>query len=749
MNNNRGASSEETAPSDDGNEKLLQAVISQDINELKSLIAAGTCLCKQDRTGMTALMHAAAQGSILMTGMLVEYEKGLKDSNGKMALHHALRGGHVDVAGLLLSYEDPRDRNGVTALMRASAIGDMEVVVHLVKLQGAVQTINSGSYKLESGTYSFNEGATALMFAAWYGQSEAAKVLLGRESRIRDNGRLTALMYAAERGYIEVVKELRPRESRMQNWLGRTALMFAAQNGHMDVVRLLLEDEKQMVDGNGWTALMYAASNGHVEIACLLLDHEKCVQDNDGWSALMFAAYYGYTDMVGLLLSEEKGLRDSKGRTALMHAAEKGNVDAVKLLVGYEARAQTYAEYTALMLAAYANHAEVATVLLPYEGGMQTTIGWTALMEAALYGHTEVISVLMQCEGGLHRNDGCTALIYTAYEGQEEMVKLLFDLERESSGWTKLMYAASLGLTATAGAHLSDAGQQDNIGLTALMYAVRNCRTEMVKLLATHECGFQDSGGWTALMHATLCGYRDLIRPLLCEAGSQSLVAHRNYPPGTTALMIAAYQNDAYTVDLLASLEAGFLNSDDDCALILALQNASAECIPLLLCELSVLDSHGKACYFRIHTLDIDESPKLTLLYERLRDTLKTMFFSGLQKERLACLLTALTRSVSSLITSGHFLLELMWAALLCEYDNVITDLDEQFVLIEDAYIEDTCAICLTRPPDCVLLPCRHLIVCLACVDRIYANKSCCKCPYCRTPIETILDLAECNFTLL
>lgn len=749
MNGSWGKPNEKVAPPDDGDEQLLQAVIKQDTNKLKLLIAAGTCLCKQDRTGMTALMHAAAQGSMLMTGMLVEYEKGLKDNNGKMALHHALRCGHVDVAGLLLSYEDPRDRNGVTALMRASAIGDMEVVVHLVKLQGAIQTINSGSSEIELGTYSFNEGTTALMFAAWYGQSEVAKVLLDHESRIRDNGRLTALMYAAERGHVGVVKELRLKESRMQNWLGRTALMFAAQHGHIDVVKLLLEDEKKMIDGNGWTALMYAASNGYVEIACLLLDHEKSVQDNDGWSALMFAAYYGYTDTVRLLLNEEKGLRDSKGRTALMHAAEKGNIDVVRLLVGYEARAQTYAEYTALMLAAYANRAEAARVLLPYEGGMQTTIGWTALMEAALYGHTEVISVLMHCEGGLHRTDGCTALIYAAYEGQEETVRLLFDLEKEPSGWTELMYAASLGLTATISAHLSDVGRQDNLGFTALMYAVRNYRAKVVKLLVAQECGFRDSNGWTALMHAASCGYRDLINPLLCEAGSQSIVAHRNHPPRTTALMIAAQQNDAHVVDLLVSLEAGFLNSDNNCALILALQNASAECVPLLLCELSVLDSHGKACYFKIHTFDMDGSPKFKLLYERLHEILKTMFFSRIQKERLACLLTALTDSVSSLITSNFLLLELVWVALLGECDNAITDLDEQFVLIEEAYMEDACAICLTCPPDCVLLPCRHLIICLICADRIYTDKSCCKCPYCRTPIEAVLDLAECPFALL
>lgn len=743
MTDDLGKSNEEAMPLESDSGDLLQAVIKQDVEKLKVLVATGTGLRKQDGRGMTALMHAAAAGNMLITGILVEYEKGLKDNDGNMALHHALKGGHIDVAGLLLPHEDPRDRNGVTALMRAAAVGNMEMVVPLVDLQGAVQTISGGSHELEMGIYSFNKGTTALMFAAYYGQSTVARELVEREGGICDNGRLTALMFAAERGHVDVVKELKSRECRLQNWLGRTALMFAARNGYTEVAKLLIEDEKQMLDGNGWTALMYAASNGYLGIACLMLDYEKCAQDNDRWSALMFAAYYGHTDMVRLLLDHERGLKDSKGRTALMHAAERGNVEATKLLAGYEARERTNIEYTALMLAAYANCRETAEILVHYEGGMQTTSGWTALMEAALHGHVEAVAVLMPCEGGMHRTDGCTALICAAYEGQGEAVKLLFSCEKNPSGWTELMYAATLGLGDLIPGHLGDVGQQDNSGITALMYAVRNYRVEVVRLLAPYECGFQDGGGWTALMHATSRGYGELITLLLSEAGCQAIATHQNYCPGTTALMIAARQNDAYAVKLLAPLETGILDSEDNCALILALQNASAECIHLLLSELYVLDRHGKACYFKLHTLNINESSELVMLYERLRKTLQSMFFSQLQGRQLARLLAALISLVESSMTLDHVLAELVWAALLCEHDHAIVDLDNQFTLIEDECAEDACVICMARTPDCVLLPCRHLVVCLACADNVYTDNSHWKCPYCRATIETMFCLED------
>lgn len=744
MSNDWKSFNEEAILIEDEHGYLIQAVIKQDVKELKLLVAEKAGLCGQDKKGMTALMHAAAMGNMIMASILVEYEKGLRDKDGNMALHHALRNGHVDVAGLLLPHEDPRDRNGVTALMRAAAAGDMEMVIPLVSLQGAVQTISGGSYELETGIYSFNKGTTALMFAAYYGQSEVARVLVEREGGIYDNGRLTALMFAAERGYVDVVKELVPQECRLQNWLGRTALMFAARNGHTEVAKMLMDNEKQMLDGNGWTALMYAASNGYLEIASLMLECEKCAQDNDHWSALMFAAYYGYADMVKLLLDHERGLKDSKGRTALMHAAERGHVEATKLLAGYEAREQTNIGYTALMLAAYANCRETAEVLVHYEGGMQTTSGWTALMEAALYGYSEIIAILLKREGGMYRTDGCTALICAAYEGKEEAVKLLFSCEKDSSGWTELMYHATLGLIDLVSNQLNDVGQQDNSGITALIYAIRNYRRKVVILLAPYECGFQDAGGWTALMHATYCGHRELITFLLSEAGHQSISTHHNYCTGTTALMIAAQQNDAHTVKLLFPLEAGLLNCDGNCALLLALQNASAECIPLLLSELHTLDGYGKACYFKIHTLNMNESFELMMPYERLRETLQTMFFSQLQGRQLLRLLIALVSLVESSISLDHALVELVWSALLCEHNNAIVDLDNQLIQIEDECIDDACVICLARTPDCVLLPCRHLVICSVCADSVYTDKSCSKCPYCRATIETIFNLENC-----
>jgi len=86
-------------------------------------------------------------------------------------------------------------------------------------------------------------GNTALIYAAWMGQSAMAGLLLEKGANIdaqSDSG-LTALMCAAWRGRAEVVKLLLEKGASIDEIKGngKTAKMLAREQGHSEVVALL------------------------------------------------------------------------------------------------------------------------------------------------------------------------------------------------------------------------------------------------------------------------------------------------------------------------------------------------------------------------------------------------------------------------------------------------------------------------------------------------------------------------------
>jgi len=166
---------------------------------------------------------------------------------------------------------------------------------------------------------------------------------------------------------------------------------------------------------------MYAAKYGHLECLKILAPLEKGMKKNDGWTALMFALEYGHLECVKVLAPLEKGMKNNYGgRTALMDAAENGHLECIK-------------------------------VLAPLEKGMQDNYGSTALMDADMNGHLECVKILA---------------------GEEE--------ERKASQFTDLITAAVCGDAEGVQQHISQAGQKDANGMTALMYAAREGHLECV-----------------------------------------------------------------------------------------------------------------------------------------------------------------------------------------------------------------------------------------------------------------------------
>jgi ankyrin repeat protein len=189
------------------------------------------------------------------------------------------------------SSAEARDENGVSALMLSryhgapaevtSALREAREDVDLFEAAtlGEVERID----ELLTDVHVFvdersPDDATALHFAAFFAQPEAATVLLQRGANVRavspTFGNVTPLHSAAAGGSAEIVGKLLVAgadPNARQNG-GFVALHSAAQLGDAQMVRDLLDHgaDPQLATDDGRTALSIAEEQGHEEVVALL-----------------------------------------------------------------------------------------------------------------------------------------------------------------------------------------------------------------------------------------------------------------------------------------------------------------------------------------------------------------------------------------------------------------------------------------------------------------------------------------------
>ncbi len=348
---------------------LLKAVKDNDASTIQKLIDAGIDVEVKDKTGNTALMHAAYAGHAEIVKALIAAGASInaKNHSDRTALMYATSKGHIEIMVVLITggaEVNVQDRTGWTPVIYATYKWyNTEAVNTLISYGAKVNTKNSkgrtalmlAAEQNDSATINAliaakaklnlqdKNGSTALMFAVeryYNAEPVSALIAAGAEVELQNNDGKTALMLATAWGVSPVTILITAgAKTNVQDKLGKTALMYAASIWYnIEIIQVLIEAGAllDLQDKSGGTALMYAAERGHATVVRALLDNRALVnqQNNNGTTALMFAALKGHPVMVNALIEAgaDTTMQDNKGANTFVYASF--NKETLEFLLG-------------------------------------------------------------------------------------------------------------------------------------------------------------------------------------------------------------------------------------------------------------------------------------------------------------------------------------------------------------------------------------------------------------------------------
>ena len=207
-------------------------------------------------------------------------------------LFAAIESGDADAVTTILradpSLVGARDAEGVSALMRARYRFDRPLIAAVMAGEPNLDVFESAAFgELDRLMHLLEEdpsrvaafsadGFTALHFAAFFGQTDAGRLLLDRGADVDGRGR---------------------------GWMTGTPLHSAASRSHEDVARILLDAgaDPNLRQSAGWTPLHSAAHNGVAGLVSLLLSHgaDPTATNDEGTSVLGMAEENGNPETIG------------------------------------------------------------------------------------------------------------------------------------------------------------------------------------------------------------------------------------------------------------------------------------------------------------------------------------------------------------------------------------------------------------------------------------------------------------------
>jgi ankyrin repeat protein len=277
---------------------LIDAVKQHDIAAVRALLQKRVDVNATQGDGATALHWAvylddgalvdlllAARARVNVANDLSITPLYLASVNGNAAIVRALLAGHAD--------PNVASEAGVTPLMEAARSGAVDVARMLID---AGADINARERDRQQ---------TALMWAVARQHPEVVKLLLAYKADLHARTRVRALTVMLDQGPARTVKTSK-QDARQIEAGGSTALIFAAYAGAAEAARLLLAAGANVNDtaADGNSALVIATFAGFPEVARALIDAGADVNAaGAGYSALHAAALRGDVATVDALLA--------------------------------------------------------------------------------------------------------------------------------------------------------------------------------------------------------------------------------------------------------------------------------------------------------------------------------------------------------------------------------------------------------------------------------------------------------------
>ena len=381
---------------------LFQAVIKQDIQEIKKALATGANINGTDAHGQSALMHAVAGNNPAIVKLLID------------------AGADVNAMGTV--YGKWRQPDHLRVLMFARST---EIVKMLLDAGADVNLPN-------------DEGKTPLMHAAQYHSTEVVKALLdaGANPNAQNKFGSTPLIFAHRAAVVKLLIDA-GADVNVANNLGICPLTMAQDR---ETARLLLDAGALVNYGIEPSPLMQAAKYHDAQFVRLLLEAEPDVNlpDSSGTTLLMCAAKYNKPDVVRLFIEKGADLnaQDNCGYTALMRACTKKRSANVRVLLeaGADINRQNCNGHTALMLAVDQDDLETLRLLIAAGADVHLTEsnGKTALWHAVGWSSLPVIKALVDAGADVNDKSRQDTLLHTATSsGRTEHVQALIDAGAE------------------------------------------------------------------------------------------------------------------------------------------------------------------------------------------------------------------------------------------------------------------------------------------------------------------------------
>lgn len=379
---------------------------------LAVLKAGGNVNARNETDGITPLHYAAQRGCVELVRFFLGRDGFIYDSDGSTQLSHAA---NVHV----------RDDDGWTALHYCTLKldgerrgSDKDLAQCMKLLLGAGANMRSRTREREARI-----GKTALHLASEERLRRCVEVLLAQDaSTVHDKDALgnTALLYAAFEGDTETVKLLLQYGSDV-SWHGEngwTALHNSAASDAIAAADKLLKEgaDVNARDAEGATPLHVACSNlahGMVKKLCdagadvnaadeagRVPLHELAAQviapNSDNYKTDSMASQHALKWLI--CAGADLDAADPKGRTGLHFAASVGNVDHIKTMTSRHGKGTPLGAFSEDGGAATRAKASKAA-----DADKADVSGWTALHYAAAAGHKHCISILL-ARGAVERH---------------------------------------------------------------------------------------------------------------------------------------------------------------------------------------------------------------------------------------------------------------------------------------------------------------------------------------------------------